>query len=192
MDGASRKVDVLSVLDLVYREPGRLVEVAREEMAKLKLGAKMRDAVEQELSKRICRSGTEAQFLRPDNARIRRSNPPTDSGLPDLHKRSKWLTGTLHLLIKKYQDCQDFSQSSKLENIDAIVSQNISSLRRDFKNILQQVEMLAGHLKAHSWLEDTVADALQKDFDLDGLKDPTRVTKQESTRVTSKVNRCLL
>ncbi|OLP87017.1 Mitochondrial phosphate carrier protein [Symbiodinium microadriaticum] len=162
----------LVALDRIYTEPNQLVEDARAAMQRT--CAKLREAVEQELDKRMWQSGMDAQCLRPDSVRIKCSNPNPESDvsiLPDLNKRSKWLTGTLHLLIKKYQDSTDNSQSSKFELIAESVRQNLSALQRDFEQVLQAVEGLSDHLKNHSWLEDTVADLLQKDFDLDGVKD---------------------
>ncbi|CAE7458399.1 mcfN [Symbiodinium sp. CCMP2456] len=162
----------LAALDRIYSEPNQLVEAARAAMQRT--CAKLREAVEQELDKRMWQSGMDAQCLRPDSVRIKCSNanPESDvSILPDLNKRSKWLTGTLHLLIKKYQDSTDNSQSSKFELIAESVRQNLSALQRDFEQVLQAIEGLSDHLKNHSWLEDTVADLLQKDFDLDAIKD---------------------
>ena len=88
-----------------------------------------------------------------------------------MHKKCKWLTGTLHLMVSKFRDCPESGALSKLENIEEVVNQILAALKANFRQILEGVERLSWHLKSHSWLEDAVGDVLQKDFDLDGIKD---------------------
>ena len=73
-----------------------------------------------------------AQNKRPDNARVRRTSEPGPSqGQVDLQGRCKWLTGTLHLMIRKmFDDDKVQSQEEKLKTIGDSVDECLNMLER--------------------------------------------------------------
>ena len=72
-----------------------------------------------------------AQNKRPDNARLRRTSEPQASHQVDLQGRCKWLSGTLHLMIRKmFDDEKVQSQEEKLKTIGDSLDECLNMLER--------------------------------------------------------------
>ena len=89
------------------------------------------ERVEAKLLATIKRIGQEAQDMRPDNARSRKTSEP-DEGQVDLVSRCKWFSGTLHLLVRKLFDSE---KNPDLTGIASKVDECLSKLQDETKKV---------------------------------------------------------
>lgn len=107
-------------IDRVYRETTEEFQVIKKLLSGLK---EEKESLELETSvlAAINEIGKSAQSARPDNARLRTKSQPSENKV-DLQGRSKWFSGTLHLMIRKIYDDDTKSETEKLQNIEGTVS----------------------------------------------------------------------
>ena len=118
-------------VDLVYNDPFEAFQAIKK-----LLGSKESSAVEQRVLVEINEIGKFAQEQRPDNANLRRTSEPAKKQV-ELQGRCKWLSGTLHLMIRKIYEDKETNEQQKFEAIQTAVEECLKRL----KTVLEQLDL---------------------------------------------------
>eukprot|EP00440_Ansanella_granifera_P070426 gb/GFBE01076421.1/.p1 GENE.gb/GFBE01076421.1/~~gb/GFBE01076421.1/.p1 ORF type:complete len:348 (+),score=79.61 gb/GFBE01076421.1/:1-1044(+) len=131
----SMNEELREYVDEVYRVPPKVMEKIKERLQGMETAA--REQQVQLLVERIAHIGDQAQHQRPDSTRVRGVRMETQeyTAPSDLDSRFKWLTGTLHLMIRKMWDNDSKEESEKLKEI-----------KESVERILKQCEELPAEL----------------------------------------------
>ena len=115
-------------IDRVYRVTTEEFQVIKKLLSGLKEEKESLEMLEMTVLAAINEIGKFAQSARPDNARLRTKSQPSENRV-DLQGRSKWFSGTLHLMIRKIYDDDTKSETEKLQNIEETVSVLLDQLK---------------------------------------------------------------
>lgn len=144
------------LVDNVYQEPPQIMEAVKKIL--LPLDDHVRQTQVQLIVESIALIGDAAQDKRPDNTRIRglRMEVAEYTAASDLDSRFKWLTGTLHLMIRKMLDDDAKEDEEKFKAIRLAVTEILSQCRA-LPNQLEQ------RLSPLDSLEDEVDKLISRD-----------------------------
>eukprot|EP00913_Durusdinium_trenchii_P024425 g22928.t1 len=117
------------IIDLIYFVTNGEQQKVKKFMQYLKtVLEKFQEAVEVKVLAAVNNIGQQAQCLRPDNARVRRTcEPGVGEKQVDLASRYKWLSGTLHLLVRKLFESKE--QSEELMDLHTMHVESFKQLR---------------------------------------------------------------
>ena len=123
------------IIDLIYFVTNGEQQKVKKFMQYLKtVLEKFQEAVEVKVLAAVNNIGQQAQCLRPDNARVRRTcEPGVGEKQVDLASRYKWLSGTLHLLVRKLFESKEQSEVARLELIQKHVEICLHQLSEETK-----------------------------------------------------------
>ena len=178
------------IIDLIYFVTNGEQQKVKKFMQYLKtVLEKFQEAVEVKVLAAVNNIGQQAQCLRPDNARVRRTcEPGVGEKQVDLASRYKWLSGTLHLLVRKLFESKEQSEVARLELIQKHVEICLHQLSEETKRLDQLAAQLGEALErvrqslgepdasADAWLAQRIfrgacEEIREGHFDLESLKE---------------------
>ncbi|CAK9052454.1 unnamed protein product [Durusdinium trenchii] len=144
------------MVDKIYRTASEEHERCRKFLKALAiLSVVLRECLEETLMRKLNRIGHQVQQARPDAFRLGKSGAEVATEKVELGNRFKWLSGTLHLFVRKCHD--SLSDVDELEKkVDAFLDeltkavQELQTLLEELQDFFQQIEAMKSHVEDES------------------------------------------
>ncbi|CAJ1454580.1 unnamed protein product [Effrenium voratum] len=144
------------LVDRIYDEMENYYQAMKQIFSAVSQGPNSLDALEEQVAHEITQIGSLAQEMRPDSARIPAHAGETKT-VQTLQAKCKWLSGTVHLCIRKWCEAED--ETVWLPHNERLVNECLGRLKgltgrlTRLKEDLQAVEERLGScLGANLWL----------------------------------------
>eukprot|EP00931_Biecheleriopsis_adriatica_P007535 TRINITY_DN108808_c0_g1_i1.p1 TRINITY_DN108808_c0_g1~~TRINITY_DN108808_c0_g1_i1.p1 ORF type:complete len:348 (-),score=55.63 TRINITY_DN108808_c0_g1_i1:248-1291(-) len=152
----SMNPDLRDIVDEVYAVPPSVMEATKQLL--VGLDTLDREDQVQLLVEDIARIGDMAQQERPDSQRVHgaRMEVQEYTAASDLDGRFKWLTGTLHLMVRKMWDDESKSEEQRVHEI----KQKVSDILQQCQRLPEELQVRLQRVSCSSWVEGTTRELL--------------------------------